>query len=132
MPFYKRENEQLHTANTVAMPDVTLTADDRAQHTYPVNDWYWFDTLDAAIGFYATLDKQSTSADYTLNGVTYSVPLDVDAQNTVTAITVAKMAGVFTNTVVHFSNGVKMPINSDEWVPFAEWFAINRNAKFLL
>jgi len=53
MPFYKREDEQLQTANTVAMPDVTLTVDNQAQHTYPINGWYWFDTLDAAINYFA-------------------------------------------------------------------------------
>jgi hypothetical protein len=54
MPFYKREDEQLQTATTVAMPEVTLTVDNQAQHTYPVNGWYWFDTLDEALNFYAS------------------------------------------------------------------------------
>jgi hypothetical protein len=53
MPFYKKEDEQLQTANTVAMPEVTLTVDNQAQHTYPINGWYWFDTLDDAINYFA-------------------------------------------------------------------------------
>ena len=54
MPFYKKADDALQTATTVAMPEVTLTADSQAQHTYPVNGWYWFETLDEAINFYAS------------------------------------------------------------------------------
>jgi hypothetical protein len=52
--FYKKENDELLSApNFVAMPDITLTAEEKDQHTYPINGWYWFDTLDDAISFYA-------------------------------------------------------------------------------
>ena len=53
MPFYKKDDETLLTATVVAMPEATLTEEVKDQHTYPINGWYWFDTLDDAISFYA-------------------------------------------------------------------------------
>ena len=47
--FYKKDGESLLQGAMVSMPDLTLTADNQAQHTYPVNGWYWFDTLDEAM-----------------------------------------------------------------------------------
>ena len=50
MPFYKRENEELLVApNSVEGPGFSLYADTHADHTYPVEGWYWFDNLDAAM-----------------------------------------------------------------------------------
>lgn len=67
---------------------------------------------------------------YTLNATKYIVPLDKDAQDTVTAITVAHIAGLFVSTTIEFSNGVKMPIASADWMAFAQWFVTERNAFF--
>jgi len=59
--FYKKDNNELMSApNFVAMPDVTLMAEDKDTYEYPVNGWYWFDTLDEAIEFYA--NKQDVSS----------------------------------------------------------------------
>lgn len=49
MPFFKREGETIHTANSVYGPGHTLTEDDHAAHTYPVDGWWWAANLDAAI-----------------------------------------------------------------------------------
>ena len=50
MPFYKRENNELHAAPLfVSGPGLDLTAENKDQHSYPVEGWYWFDTLDEAM-----------------------------------------------------------------------------------
>ena len=50
MAFYKRDNETLLQAPTfVHAPDYSLTIENHAEHTYPVDGWYWFDTLDEAM-----------------------------------------------------------------------------------
>lgn len=67
---------------------------------------------------------------YSLNGKEYIVPLDKDAQDTVTAISVAHIAGLFVSTTMEFSNGVKMPIVAADWMTFAQWFVTERNSFF--
>jgi len=62
----------------------------------------------------------------------YQVPLDEEAQIAVTSVAVQYLAGLFTGTVFHFSNGVKMPCSLEEFLPFATWFATERNAFFTL
>lgn len=47
--YYKRDNETLQQASEVHAPDYTLTADNHAEHQYPVDGWYWSDTLDDAL-----------------------------------------------------------------------------------
>lgn len=50
MPFYKREKDELHVAPLfVAGPGFELTAESKYQHSYPVEGWYWFETLDEAM-----------------------------------------------------------------------------------
>ncbi len=50
MPFYKRENDELMVApNFVLGPGFELRAETHDEHTYPVEGWYWFDNLDAAM-----------------------------------------------------------------------------------
>lgn len=71
-----------------------------------------------------------TGVPYLLNGIEYLVPLTVDDQNTVTAVSVAVMANAIANTVVEFSNGTSMPIAATEWMAFATWFAGERNKLF--
>lgn len=129
--FFKKDGEDLLQGAMVTTPSLTLTEDTKDEFTYPQEGWYWFDSLDTAIKGFASMSASATVAEYTLNGTVYNVPLDVDAQNTVTAVTVAKMSGVLSSTVIYFSNGVKMPITADEWLPFAIWFATKRNEKFL-
>jgi len=48
--FYKRDNEQLISANDVYAPTYELLSDKHNEYTYPAeDDWYWFDTLDEAM-----------------------------------------------------------------------------------
>lgn len=62
MPFYKRENEELLVApNFVSGPGFELTAETHAEHTYPVEGWYWFDNLDAAMRALQNLHTQVVS-----------------------------------------------------------------------
>jgi len=50
MAFYKRDGEELLVApNFVRGPGFDLFAETRGQNTYPVDGWYWFDTLDEAM-----------------------------------------------------------------------------------
>jgi hypothetical protein len=57
MPFYKRDGEALQIApNFVYAPEFTLDAETHDENTYPVDGWYWFDTLDDAL---ASLPRQS-------------------------------------------------------------------------
>jgi len=63
MSFYKRNGEELMVApNFVHAPDYSLTAETKDEHTYPVDGWYWFDTLDAAMdGMRTVTDVQSVT-----------------------------------------------------------------------
>ena len=63
MSFYKRNGEELLVApNFVHAPDYSLTAETKDEHTYPVDGWYWFDTLDAAMdGMRTVTDVQSVT-----------------------------------------------------------------------
>jgi len=60
MPFFKKDNEQLLSGNWVAGPydSFLLTEETKDQHTYPVDGWYWFADLNAAL---AGLPRNVTS-----------------------------------------------------------------------
>lgn len=61
MPFYKKTTEELLAApNFVRAPDYDLFADQRDTYTYPVDGWYWFDSLDEAIAAFA-MNPQAAS-----------------------------------------------------------------------
>jgi len=50
MSFYKRIDEELLIApKFVHTPDISLLAEEHGNHTYPIEGWYWFDTLDEAM-----------------------------------------------------------------------------------
>ena len=50
MPFYKKYGDELRVApNFVYNSEFALRAETHADHTYPVDGWYWFDNLDAAM-----------------------------------------------------------------------------------
>lgn len=54
MPFYKRENDELTVApNFVRGPGFDLFAEQKDEYQYPVEGWYWFDNLDAAMAAFA-------------------------------------------------------------------------------
>ena len=52
--FYKKENEELlHGPNFVIFPDgIELSIDLKDTYTYPVNDWYYFDSEEDARIFF--------------------------------------------------------------------------------
>ena len=68
---------------------------------------------------------------YTLNNVDYQVPFMKDDADGLVQVTLGFMKGAFTSTVIHFSNGTKMPITLDEFDAFALWFADKRNSFFV-
>ena len=57
MPFFKKDTDQLHHAPSfVHGSGFSLTEETHGDHEYPVEGWYWFENLDAAIAFFATKD----------------------------------------------------------------------------
>lgn len=53
MPFYKKIEDELLSAPTfVHGPDFQLTLENKDEHTYPVDGWYWFDNLEEALLFF--------------------------------------------------------------------------------
>ena len=42
--FYKFDNGQLISGNMVTAPSYILVTEERANYTYPVDGWHWFDT----------------------------------------------------------------------------------------
>jgi hypothetical protein len=60
MPFFKRDGDTLQTATAVYAPDCTLTEETQADHTYPMDGWWWFATLDDAMAALRTPDPTLT------------------------------------------------------------------------
>ena len=61
MGFYKKDTDTILTGeNFVFSPIVTLTKETKDDYTYPQDGWYWFDTFDEALQFFAGL-KSSDS-----------------------------------------------------------------------
>lgn len=61
MGFYKKDTDTILTGeNFVFSPIITLKAEDKDNYTYPQDGWYWFDTFDEALQFFAGL-KSSDS-----------------------------------------------------------------------
>jgi hypothetical protein len=59
--FYKQDPESgtlLHAPNFVYARDYELHRADHATYTYPVDGWYWFDTLKQAEAFFDTTDDE--------------------------------------------------------------------------
>ena len=54
--FYKKESEELiNGGELISTPSVTLTKETKDLYTYPQDGWYWFDTFDEALQFFAGL-----------------------------------------------------------------------------
>ena len=59
--FYKKESEDLiNGGELISTPYVTLTKEAKDSYGYPQDGWYWFDTFDEALQFFAGL-KSSDS-----------------------------------------------------------------------
>ena len=56
MGFYKKDIDTILTGeNFVFSPIVTLTKETKDEFTYPQDGWYWFDTFDESLRFFAGL-----------------------------------------------------------------------------
>ena len=88
-----------------------------------VGEWYYSD-------IYIKPSLKNTGYIYTLNNIDYQIPLIKDDADGLLQVKSAFDLGV-TNTVIHFTNGIKMPITSSEFMEFAVWFVNKRNEFFL-
>lgn len=53
MAFYKLENEEVQIAETcITGMDLDLHYLQKDTYTYPVQGWYWFDTIEEAYAFF--------------------------------------------------------------------------------
>lgn len=60
MGFYKKvDDDMLKGENFVFSPVVTLKAEDKDNYTYPQDGWYWFDSFDEALMFFASQTRDS-------------------------------------------------------------------------
>jgi hypothetical protein len=75
-------------------------------------------------------DKKTNGLTYTLNEVDYLVPLSSEDAGALMQVQNAFSFGV-TETVLYFTNGVKMPITAAEFDTFGAWFVAERNAFFV-
>lgn len=49
MPFYKRDTNDLISSEFIEGPGFSLSEAGKDEYTYPVDGWYWFANLDAAM-----------------------------------------------------------------------------------
>lgn len=53
MSFFKlKNNELLEGPNFVQGPNFVLVKEEKDTYTYPVEGWYWFDTIEEAQAFF--------------------------------------------------------------------------------
>lgn len=51
--FYKYEEPSLHYGpNYVLAPEYELFKETKDDHAYPIDGWYWFDTIEDALAFF--------------------------------------------------------------------------------
>jgi hypothetical protein len=77
-----------------------------------------------------TSELKAIGMPYTLNGISYQVPLTKDAQDTVVALSVAFQMSAITSTNIEFDNGTILPITAEDFMKFAIWFTTERNKFF--
>ena len=90
MSFFKLDNGTvLEAPNYVFGPGVTLVAENHSNHEYPVQGWYWFDTIEEAYSAFniepLVIDRVST-----LETVVNRLPGVTDSQ--ITKLQVKKQA----------------------------------------
>jgi hypothetical protein len=66
MPFYRKEDDQLLSGPTVYGPGFTLLEENKDEHQYPVEGWYWYENLDKAIAGFAAKSTQLVCGPYQL------------------------------------------------------------------
>lgn len=57
--FYKMDGALLHGPNFVLNANYELRRETHEQHAYPVDGWYWFDTLQDARAFFGLPEPES-------------------------------------------------------------------------
>lgn len=61
--FFKKESEDLiNGGELISTPHVTLTKETKDEYTYPQDGWYWFDTLDEALVFFAEMGSNNNDS----------------------------------------------------------------------
>ncbi|MGE4396054.1 MAG: hypothetical protein AB7D34_01215 [Sulfurimonas sp.] len=78
----------------------------------------------------ALSDYKQNGKIYTLGGVEYKVPFTKDDADGMLQVKAAFDMGL-TSTNIHFSNGVVVPITTDDFLAFAVWFVEKRNSFFV-
>ena len=58
--FYKKVEDEILKGENINTPLVTLKAEDKDSYTYPQDGWYWFNSFDEALVFFAGV-KNSNS-----------------------------------------------------------------------
>lgn len=51
--FYKKIENEILNGENISTPLVTLKVEDKDSYEYPQDGWYWFDTFDEALGYFA-------------------------------------------------------------------------------
>lgn len=54
--FYKKIENEILNGENISTPLVTLKVEDKDSYEYPQDGWYWFDTFDEALGYFASAD----------------------------------------------------------------------------
>lgn len=52
--FYKKIENEILNGENISTPLVTLKVEDKDSYEYPQDGWYWFDTFDEALGYFAS------------------------------------------------------------------------------
>jgi len=50
--FYKKDIDIVYAPNLVYNINYTLNADIKDDYTYPIDGWYWFDSIESAYLFF--------------------------------------------------------------------------------
>ena len=78
-----------------------------------------------------TIEKIKTEGlTYTLNNQTYKIPLTSKDAIGLIQVKNAFELGI-QNTIMYFSNGVKIPLNKENFTELATWFSEKRNLLFV-
>ena len=56
--FYKLDTTQLLYSLGVVGVDYTLVVEDYTAYQYPIDGWYWFDSIDEAKYFFNIIENQ--------------------------------------------------------------------------
>jgi len=74
--FYKNDNGQLFCGSSVYSTNYTLFSDNKDSYVYPIDGWYWFDTLEEACNYFQLDIKKYTESEEgtLLNGFQPTLP----------------------------------------------------------